>query len=291
MTNTNTQNDARWLVYIHTNVANDKKYIGITSRTPKERWRSGRGYQGGVFCSAIDKYGWENFTHEILFSGLTELEAKNKEIELIKFYKSNNREFGYNLTEGGDGDSGMHHTDKTRMKMSLSHTGLTHSDETKKRMSEAAKGNTRWLGKHHSNDTKSKMSKARRDYYKEHPVTAEERDKRSDRAKMAYEKDPELRSKISEKRKQYFANNPDASSNLSLQKTEYYKNHPEARKKLSEEHKKPVEMLTIDGELVNVFDSLTDAKIATGVDRSSIARVCKGKQKIAGGYKWTYHID
>lgn len=96
-----------WIVYMHT-TPNGKRYIGITGRSVKARWKNkGYGYFNHCyFWNAIQKYGWENIKHEILFENLTEQEAKNKEIELICFYKSNLKEFGYNQTLGGDGRKG-----------------------------------------------------------------------------------------------------------------------------------------------------------------------------------------
>ena len=92
-----------WTVYMHTSPSS-KKYIGITSRDVKKRWANGYGYMGhDYFYKAIQKHGWENIKHEILFENLTETEAKQKEMELIAFYKSYDREFGYNQTLGGDG--------------------------------------------------------------------------------------------------------------------------------------------------------------------------------------------
>ena len=52
------------------------------------------------FTNAIKKYGWANIEHKILYTNLSKEEAEQKEIELIKEYKSNKREYGYNLTEG-----------------------------------------------------------------------------------------------------------------------------------------------------------------------------------------------
>ena len=45
--------------------------------------------------------GWDNFRHEILYTGLSREEAEYKEKELIKDYKSNNTNFGYNIKSGG----------------------------------------------------------------------------------------------------------------------------------------------------------------------------------------------
>lgn len=100
-------NDCRWCVYAHISPSN-KYYIGITSQKPNERWRNGKGYKGCTyFNNAIQKYGWNNFQHEIIASNLTEQEAKNFEKLLIKKLKSNDERYGYNLTEGGDGACGL----------------------------------------------------------------------------------------------------------------------------------------------------------------------------------------
>ena len=96
--------DKNFYVYMHVNKINNKKYIGITSQERvNDRWRSdGSGYKTQVFGKAIDKYGWENFDHIILFEGLSEQEAINKEIELIQKYNTRNPKNGYNISEGGD---------------------------------------------------------------------------------------------------------------------------------------------------------------------------------------------
>lgn len=108
-----------WIVYKHENKINGKIYIGITSQNPIDRWKNGNGYsKHKKFYSAIKKYGWDNFLHIILYTGLTEKEAKEKEQELIKFYDSKNS--GYNLTDGGDGIIGYHHSEETKRKISNS---------------------------------------------------------------------------------------------------------------------------------------------------------------------------
>lgn len=90
-------------VYKHINKINNKIYIGITQQELNKRWQNGYGYkEQKYFYSAIKKYGWENFEHIILFDNLTEEEAIKKEIELIKEYKSNNRKYGYNISQGGE---------------------------------------------------------------------------------------------------------------------------------------------------------------------------------------------
>lgn len=94
--------DNHYLVYKHT-APNDKVYIGITGFDPEYRWlNNGRGYKTQTtFFNAIIKYGWINFKHEILFEGLTEKEALDKEEELIQQYQSYDRRYGYNVSLRG----------------------------------------------------------------------------------------------------------------------------------------------------------------------------------------------
>lgn len=60
----------------------DKYYIGISCKKNLiERWgRNGEGYKVQPFYNAIQKYGWDNIEHKILFENLTVEEAKNMEI-------------------------------------------------------------------------------------------------------------------------------------------------------------------------------------------------------------------
>ena len=69
------------------------------------------------FFRAIVKYGWDNFEHEILFEGLSEDEAYEKEKELIRKHKSNLYEFGYNRSSGGKYSNEGCHT-KRKVKQS-----------------------------------------------------------------------------------------------------------------------------------------------------------------------------
>ena len=70
-----------YCVYMHT-CPKGRVYIGITRNNPLKRWQNGTGYRTNeYFTRAIKKYGWENFKHEILFTGLSEKEAQEKEIQ------------------------------------------------------------------------------------------------------------------------------------------------------------------------------------------------------------------
>lgn len=92
-----------FIVYMHLNKYNGKRYIGITSNDPVRRWNNGHGYHKNKhFNDAIQKYGWGGFDHLILFSGLDKDTACNIEQWLIAEYKTTDKRYGYNLTTGGE---------------------------------------------------------------------------------------------------------------------------------------------------------------------------------------------
>jgi len=49
--------DKKYCIYVHTNLINNKKYVGITSQTiPERRWQNGEGYKhNSYFYTAIKK--------------------------------------------------------------------------------------------------------------------------------------------------------------------------------------------------------------------------------------------
>lgn len=168
----------KWCVYVHTNKINGKKYVGITSRNPEDRWDYGCGYRGQVyFYRAIQKYGWDNFKHEVLLTNETKEYACAAEKCLIKAYASNNPKYGYNLSSGGEGGAtgipwseerrkalsdklkGRTFSDEWRAKISESRIGTHLSEETKKKLSEQRQGElNNFYGKHHSEESKRIMS-------------------------------------------------------------------------------------------------------------------------------------
>ena len=93
-----------YTVYCHTNKINGKKYFGITSQKPEYRWgANGKRYDhNSHFISAIRKYGWDNFEHEIIAEGLSRDEAFEMEKSLILKYDTQNKDKGYNIGEGGE---------------------------------------------------------------------------------------------------------------------------------------------------------------------------------------------
>lgn len=100
-----------FIIYKHTSPVG-KVYIGQTSyNNPIRRWRNGGkgyfsidkfgNYHQKLIAEAINKYPWKDWKHEIIDTCNTLEEANKLETYYIKLYKSNNPEFGYNMTSGG----------------------------------------------------------------------------------------------------------------------------------------------------------------------------------------------
>lgn len=151
-----TNDEKKYCVYRHV-FPNGKVYIGQTHLKPEKRWgNNGSGYllvkKNGEYhqpliAHAIQKYGWKNVQHEILFNNLNKLDALRIEQICICLFRSNDNRFGYNITSGGE--------------------FLKHSVESKKKMSQSAKKrlsnpeNHPFFGKKHTKDSKEKVSASR----------------------------------------------------------------------------------------------------------------------------------
>jgi group I intron endonuclease len=149
---------------------NNKAYIGITSKSPEERWgTNGRHYREkqSVFYKAIKKYGWDGFEHIIFMDNISEQKAKHIERLLIGLYRTNctkykSPEMGYNMTDGGDGVVGTVYSQEARQK--LSYLASHRSEETRKKISVAAKErfsnpeNHPMYGRTHTEETRLQMS-------------------------------------------------------------------------------------------------------------------------------------
>lgn len=177
-------------IYLHRNLLNNKVYIGLTKFTMHRRWlyhisKSKNPKQ--YFHTAILKYGIDCWEHEILETCHSLKDAENAEIKWIQYYKSNDKNFGYNQTSGGKTTV---FTDDIKQKISSSlrkyykenpdksnskklkeyyknnqnaFLNKTHTEQTKKILSEKLKNffmfnENKFKGKKHSLESKKKMS-------------------------------------------------------------------------------------------------------------------------------------
>lgn len=93
-------NENSHCVYVHINKINGKKYIGQTNNI-KHRWSPEHYKECTAFYRAIQKYGWDNFNHEILADNLTQQTANILERVYIQQYRTRQHDFGYNIALGG----------------------------------------------------------------------------------------------------------------------------------------------------------------------------------------------
>ena len=163
-----------YIVYAHIS-PNDKYYIGITQQNPNNRWKNGKGYvDNKYFTNAINKYGWDNFQHEIIASNLTKQEACNFEILLIKKLNTINKKHGYNCSAGGE--SGNTCAGKSeeemkaiRQKMSDNHADFS-GENNPMHGTHRFGDNNPFYGKRHNDETKQKMRANHADFRGEnHP--------------------------------------------------------------------------------------------------------------------------
>lgn len=251
--------DGNYCVYKHTGPTG-LVYIGITRQQPEVRWKNGKGYtESPKFYHAIQKYGWKAFSHEILAEGLSKAEAEAMEINYIALYKSNQRDYGYNIDPGGNATPPSPETKALqsaamkarwaeadyRRRVSQSMTGKTRSEEARRNISAAQKQrfespeeraliSLRQIGKTRSEDAKRKTSESLRAYYS----------------------DPE---------------------------------HIEAHKRA---HAKPnrdrLAKAVLCVETGEVFAAIIDAETKMGIRHQNIIKVCRGERPKAGGYTWRY---
>ena len=140
-------------IYKIINNLNGKSYIGLKTKTVEES----KDYYGSgkLINQAIDKYGKENFTKEILERNINSHEILNdQEIYWIKYFNTFNK--GYNLTKGGQGNLGRVTSEKTRAKLSEA-AKQPHSEETKEKIRQKAIGRKK---DPHSKETRLKIAKA-----------------------------------------------------------------------------------------------------------------------------------
>ena len=169
--------ESNYCVYIHINNINNKKYVGITKTSLSKRWgKNGSEYirdKSSVFGRAIQKYGWENFAHEIFATNLSKERACELEIFLIKMLRTRDKAYGYNIQPGGQlGNAGVVFSEESKQKMREAKLGTKLTEEHKRRISESLIGHQPAkftdeskeklrlanIGKTLSDDTKVKIS-------------------------------------------------------------------------------------------------------------------------------------
>lgn len=150
-------------IYMHI-FPNGKRYIGITSQNPTSRWRKGKGYIGCPKMNrAIQKFGWDNIEHIVLYENLPKGLAEAMEIQMIAEY--NTIENGYNIEKGGNVLGS--HSEETRRKIGEANRRRVFTEETRREQSKFMMGNQYNKGNHHTEEFKRMKSQQMHEKYKD----------------------------------------------------------------------------------------------------------------------------
>ena len=114
-------------IYCIENLINHKKYIG-QSQDIKARWRSHKSelknniHINDYLQNAWNKYSADNFQFYILEECDIDI-IDFRERYYISFYNTTNREYGYNLENGGSINKTL--SDSTKLKISKNHADVS----------------------------------------------------------------------------------------------------------------------------------------------------------------------
>ena len=281
--------EKKYTVYMHINKTNNKVYIGITSKSVEERWgRNGYHYKRNRhFWGAIQKYGWDNFEHKILYEGISKSEACQKEIELIAIYDSTNPQNGYNISAGGEfGYYGVHHSEETRKKQSKARKGKYCGENNpmygvspKDRMNEETYNNWKQQiqDRMSSAENKEKLRRANIGKKYSDEVNAKKGLKGVDHSRYDKPLSQETKEKISKAH-----TGMKYSDEVNKKKGSSGASNPSSRS---------VYQFDKNGNFIRSWSYMTLASNALNISLSRIAACCQGRQKNPGGYMWEYSYD
>lgn len=143
--------------YVHTR-ADDGRVFYVGKGQKKRAWKFES--RSSHWKNVAAKHGVQV---DIAARWETEQEAFEHERLLVACFRDMGQQL-VNQTDGGEGWTGARHSAEWRMKIGLARRGkpgTPHTEESKKKLSEAAKGNTIWVGRKHRPESIAKRTAAR----------------------------------------------------------------------------------------------------------------------------------
>ena len=254
-------------------------------RTP---YYIGKGRGNRIYFKGRDEIKSPKDKSRIIFlkRNLTEEEAFKHEIYMIAVFGRKDLGTGIlrNKTNGGDGISGLVHTEESKRKMSESHKGE----------------NNHFYGKSHSQETKDKIGNLKKGKYvgNKNPMfgkthSQEARDKISE-ANTGRVVSIEVRKKMSELHKgennYFYGKRHSQETKDKISEANTGKTCPEERKqKISSFHNKLLRLLSPSGEIVEEITTIRKFCEKYNLDRKEISKVIKGELHQFKG--WSVPID
>ena len=292
---------------------NDKAYIGLTTTSLKIRQSQHKGCAkrniNRPLYKALKSFKMED-TFELIEidTADTKEELCEKEILYIQMYNSFDKEYGYNMTLGGEGSNGYVYTQEQKQNLSEvvrqyhldnPDAGTEHSERMKKYYEDnpEAREKLSEVGKKYwENPEVRKEQSERLKTHFENPGT---REKQSEALKKYYEDNPGAREKNSEALKKYYKDNPGAREKNSEAIKKYYQDNPGAREKNSDSRgkNKPFDVFAKDGTFVGTFKyqfkviEYIKNVLNKRIHATNITKVLKGRLKSTAGLKFIYKDD
>lgn len=315
------------IIYKITNLINNKIYIGKTARDFECRLNEhfstkalerdvNSGRDNSYLHKAILKYGKNNFKYEIIDTALDAEELNQKEKFWIKHFK----DLGfllYNLTDGGDGVVGYHHTDGTKKIISNSSSNRTFvnngvdnkflkyedavrlvedegwvfgnlnadrdvykTDRFREKSSKANKGRLRY-------NNGEKCISIWPDEVEYYESLGYKRGSLPPSVKWSWYTNGEVSKKVQEKDEQAYIDKGWYRGRSSISMNITSENRSRGAKKIGEKLKlkgKPIRCIELD----RVFNNISDIEKWLGHKARHIYDCCRGAREVSFGYHWEW---
>lgn len=271
-------------IYKITNLINNKIYIGKTVSSIAYRWDQHKSAaKHGVewyLYNAIRKYGEDNFKIEQIEEIKDEL-LNEREQYWIKYYNSYKE--GYNMTIGGDGRISLQRDEIVE----LWESGYTVQELSKKFncwvssiiniLKEKGKYDKERITKERTISIANTQSQHKIVQYTENGEIINIFNSCKEAAEYIGGKSETIHGGITTKGSRYG----------------YYWAYQDAKilpefKPIKKSKVREIYQYSKDNILIEKFNSAAEACRKTGIESSSILKVCKGQRKSAGGYIWSY---
>lgn len=244
-------------IYITTNNVNGKQYIGKRVYDSEGRWESYLG-SGILLTRALNRYGRENFSRQIIDTAESEEDLREKERYWISFYNATESDSFYNIASGGDGGN-----------VRAGYSAEQYAESERKRINAVSKACKKRYGE------KASLSKLSEESVKKIIIRLLNNEFPSDIAKdfgVSVSTIADIR------HKKTWAHLTDGVVFIDIAN----------RKRVSKNTKRPVDVFTKDMVYVATYESARSAESALGVGYRLISQVCRGYKPSAHGYVFRF---